>query len=165
MNFNDPRLPQYFWNQHRVQEDGCWVPTSKANHPTGRHRVYVKALYRYARYNYRHTAHLVHGPLPESLGVSHLCRNKVCCNPAHLTYETNAQNAARERKHQAPLNMPKEEYAKVKARKYYEAHREKIIAKNTAYKKANPEKHRADSKRWYEANKAVRSSMTQPKTK
>lgn len=33
------------------------------------------------------------GPIPEDLTVDHLCRNRVCCNPAHLRLLTNLENA------------------------------------------------------------------------
>lgn len=36
------------------------------------------------------------GPIPDGLQLDHLCRNRLCCNPAHLEPVTNAQNTTRQ---------------------------------------------------------------------
>lgn len=36
-----------------------------------------------------------HGPLPPSVELDHLCRNKACCNPRHLEAVSHSENAAR----------------------------------------------------------------------
>jgi hypothetical protein len=38
---------------------------------------------------------IVHGPVPEGLVLDHLCRNPLCCNPAHLEAVTNRENTLR----------------------------------------------------------------------
>lgn len=38
---------------------------------------------------------LLVGPVPEGLTLDHLCRNKLCCNPAHLEAVTNLENIRR----------------------------------------------------------------------
>lgn len=35
------------------------------------------------------------GPIPEGLVIDHLCRNRACCNPAHLEPVTNEENVRR----------------------------------------------------------------------
>ncbi len=35
------------------------------------------------------------GPLPEKLVIDHLCRNRTCCNPAHLECVTTGENVRR----------------------------------------------------------------------
>lgn len=38
---------------------------------------------------------LEYGPIPEGLTIDHLCRNKLCCNPAHLQAVTQSVNILR----------------------------------------------------------------------
>lgn len=38
---------------------------------------------------------LIKGPVPDGLELDHLCRNKLCFNPAHLEPVTHAENVAR----------------------------------------------------------------------
>jgi hypothetical protein len=38
---------------------------------------------------------LVNGPIPDSLTIDHLCRNRLCCNPAHLEAVTMKENILR----------------------------------------------------------------------
>ena len=55
---------------------------------------------------------LTYGPIPEDLTVDHLCRNKRCCNPAHLRLLTNVENArdnGEGRKTHCPLGHPYDE--------------------------------------------------------
>jgi hypothetical protein len=47
---------------------------------------------------YRAAWELTNGPVPDGLELDHLCRNPVCCNPAHLepvTHEENMRRAMR----------------------------------------------------------------------
>jgi len=36
---------------------------------------------------------LTHGEIPADMTIDHLCRNRRCCNPAHLRLLTNVENA------------------------------------------------------------------------
>lgn len=38
---------------------------------------------------------LLIGPIPDGLVLDHLCRNKACCNPAHLDAVTQRENVLR----------------------------------------------------------------------
>lgn len=40
---------------------------------------------------------LHHGSIPEGLTIDHLCRNRLCCNPAHLEAVTMGENVRRGR--------------------------------------------------------------------
>jgi hypothetical protein len=46
-------------------------------------------------YTHRIAYGLVVGPIPEGLQIDHLCRVRLCCNPAHLEPVTQAENIRR----------------------------------------------------------------------
>lgn len=46
------------------------------------------------------------GPIPEGLTIDHLCRVKVCVNPAHLEPVTMLENIARAAEQDRPANCP-----------------------------------------------------------
>lgn len=92
MNFLDEKLPGAFWA--RVQPEpnsGCWFWTG-AQYNTG----YGK-LTRGKRYKLAHRVAFVAlvGEHDERLELDHLCRNKLCCNPAHLEPVTHGENVRR----------------------------------------------------------------------
>ncbi|MCR4339970.1 MAG: HNH endonuclease [Gemmatimonadaceae bacterium] len=79
-----------FWG--RVQKgDGCWLWAGTRS-TTG-----------YGLFNYQrkqHRAHrlayvLVNGDIPAGLVPDHLCRNKLCVNPAHMEIVTPRENTVR----------------------------------------------------------------------
>jgi hypothetical protein len=82
-----------FWD--RVDKTPtCWVWTGGVM--SGRHqygRVHVGA----AKYRPAHRVayEMLVGPIPEGLDLDHLCRNRVCVNPAHLEPVTNHENILR----------------------------------------------------------------------
>jgi hypothetical protein len=94
----DPRLPAKFWDkvvpgyQPQPHMDsvcwiwiaaetsrgyGCWAVQGK---PTSTHRITYETFV---------------APIPEGLTIDHLCRVKLCCNPAHLEAVTQAENNRR----------------------------------------------------------------------
>lgn len=76
----------------RVAEvHGCWLWNGNTT-PTGYGQLYVDGQTVYThRWAYEHFA----GPIPDGLTIDHLCRNRSCCNPAHLEPVTNRENNLR----------------------------------------------------------------------
>lgn len=46
---------------------------------------------------HRYLWELLSGPIPEGIQIDHLCRNRICCNPAHLDPVTQQENLRRSR--------------------------------------------------------------------
>ncbi len=84
---NDSRLPERFWRLITVDEAGCWVWGGS------------RTAGGYGRYQYQLSKAYVHhwtgGKPPEGLVTDHLCRNRACCNPAHLEFVSPRTNVLR----------------------------------------------------------------------
>lgn len=98
-------IAERLWQRVRKTE-GCWEwegSTTKAgygqifNGSPGQNSM---------TYTHRLAYELLVGPIPDGLEIDHLCRNKVCCNPAHLEPVTPAEN--RGRANRAPGRKPRE---------------------------------------------------------
>jgi|SRR5688500_12907487 len=87
----DPRLPDRFWDKVIVSPSGCWCWTGCYSHNgyglaklngsmTATHRAAYAALV---------------GPVPPGKQLDHLCRNRACCNPAHLEPVSPRENVLR----------------------------------------------------------------------
>jgi hypothetical protein len=61
---------------------------------------------------------LLVGPVPDGLQIDHLCRNKLCCNPAHLEPVTGQENIRRRQVaiYGEPQGRPSPELAEVFSR-------------------------------------------------
>lgn len=89
----DPRLPDRFWTKVQVDwASGCWVWIGHLNDAGyGTLRWWNKPMQRAHRVAY---IELV-GEIPDGLQLDHLCRNRACCNPAHLEPVTQRENVLR----------------------------------------------------------------------
>ena len=82
--------------------ESCWIPTQKPK-PDG----YVQICYYKGKKPYLHRViyETLVGPIREGLFLDHLCKERSCCNPAHLEQVTNQENIRRgdTGKHQSEL--------------------------------------------------------------
>ena len=79
-----------FWQKVEKTESGCWNWTAATTVGYGRFSVKRKLVMAH-RFSYEQ----VHGKIPPHLTVDHLCKNKLCVNPAHLEIVTRGENARR----------------------------------------------------------------------
>jgi hypothetical protein len=90
LKFGDERPPAGFWQRVCVQGDGCWQWVGVINNRG------------YGFFYWQRKRRQAHKFVLDTLGLSqpglvtdHLCRNRACCNPAHLEVVTNRENLAR----------------------------------------------------------------------
>jgi hypothetical protein len=84
-------LEELFWS--RVNKtDSCWLWTGSI-----RGKGYGQTLRSNGSRSYAHrfSYELVNGPIPEGLCVDHICRVRLCVNPAHLQAVTLKENLLR----------------------------------------------------------------------
>lgn len=83
-----------FFPYIRFTPDGCWLWTGSTNGVGyGDFRARGKNHYYVHRWAYEEWA----GPIPKGMDLDHLCRNRSCCNPAHLEPVTRRENLERGR--------------------------------------------------------------------
>lgn len=71
-------------------DDGCWIWRGTKSNGYGR-----VSVDRRLHYVHRVVYALTVGEIPEGLQLDHLCRNRACCNPAHLEPVTASENVRR----------------------------------------------------------------------
>lgn len=81
------------WNRvdRSAGDDECWPWTGSTN-GFGYGRLSLGGRYVYA---HRVAYECEVGEIPEGLVLDHLCRNRLCCNPAHLEAVTHRVNILR----------------------------------------------------------------------
>jgi len=93
-------LEERFWAKVDKSLDGigCWVwtgaPTSGRNCGYGRFSIGGRADNRMVS-AHRFAYELLVGIIPDGLTIDHLCRNRLCVNPAHLEAVDNRTNILR----------------------------------------------------------------------
>lgn len=85
------KLPDTWKQKILVTDEGCWLWQGQLN-PTGYGRGWL--------YGLRHTVHrMVYKLLKDDLGselvLDHICKNRHCCNPTHVSPVTQKQNTHR----------------------------------------------------------------------
>lgn len=79
-----------FWSKvDKNGPNGCWVWTAGTLLGYGQFRGSAET------YAHRWAYVALVGPIPEGLQLDHLCRNRACCNPAHLEPVTRKENILR----------------------------------------------------------------------
>jgi hypothetical protein len=85
--------PEDFWTRVNVcGADECWDWLQSTRRGYGRCWP-VDGIPERVAHRIAYT--LEHGPIPDGLTIDHLCRNRRCCNPAHLEAVTERENILR----------------------------------------------------------------------
>lgn len=96
----DPRIPDRIRSKfevrdipkHHLAEGPCWIWTACLYKQNGYGAVSYKLK---AQPAHRVLYLLVLGDVPTGMELDHLCRNRACCNPAHLEPVTHQVNCKR----------------------------------------------------------------------
>lgn len=84
-----------FWSRVSVGNDTeCWPWIARHNKQTGYAEVDASGRAR-RELAHRVAYQLMRGPIAPGLEIDHLCRNRLCCNPAHHEPVTKTENGRR----------------------------------------------------------------------
>jgi len=82
-----PDLARFLSKLHVADLDGCWIWTGG-----GDGSGYGQFTCAWRAHRYAHT--VFNGPIPDGKVVRHWCDQALCCNPAHLSVGSPAENVA-----------------------------------------------------------------------
>ena len=108
-----------FWEKvNKLGPNGCWEWLASKT-KAGYGQFWLDGTMVYA---HRVTYLAMVGPIPDGLQIDHLCRNRGCCNPAHLepvTPKTNTNRGDAGKAFKAKTHCPKgHEYSDANTRIY-----------------------------------------------
>lgn len=101
--FSAEQVNRLFWNKIQKDEAGCWNWQGKKLPSDYGSITFAGRQW----YSHRVSYELHHGPIPDGLHLDHLCRNRSCCNPAHLEAVTCKENVHRSPIAPAAINARK----------------------------------------------------------
>ena len=94
-----PVAPRFWSKVLRGADSACWpwLGALQAGRGEGAYGLFaVKRGDRWCGTTAHRVAYeLTHGSAPSGLEIDHLCRNRRCCNPAHLEAVTRTENQRR----------------------------------------------------------------------
>lgn len=147
-----------------VTESGCWVWIGVIGKDGYGYFNWCAMKYRPESLptycTHRMTYILTNGPVAEGMQLDHLCRNRPCCNPAHLEPVTPSVNVRRSSKCQSPRTHCRRGHPyegnsyivrqgavvpirncktcqAMRTKKYVGANRESVAARNAAYEQSD----------------------------
>jgi hypothetical protein len=90
--WSEDRRIARFWSKvdRSGGPDACWPWAGSLSGGYG-HLRFNKSY----TYSHRVAWTLTNGPVVDGMVIDHLCRNRACCNPAHLEPVTNRENLLR----------------------------------------------------------------------
>jgi hypothetical protein len=92
-----PTEYEYVFERVEEQADGCWnwTATEQSWGTRGYGRTHIRGNRGVRKLAHRFVYEILVGEIPEGLVLDHLCRNRLCVNPAHLEPVTNRENILR----------------------------------------------------------------------
>lgn len=90
------RFIERFWKHVAIGDDNqCWEWQGRRPYGYGQHRTLQIGSYRSHTQAHIIAYYLCCGDIPKGMELDHTCRNKACCNPAHLEIVTRQINSER----------------------------------------------------------------------